>query len=88
METRDRRLLFGQHVRQARQGQHLSQRKLADMIGSNQSYLWEVETGQVSVGFDIICRLSDALEVPEHILMDWRSPGFSIDYLPKDIDAQ
>jgi transcriptional regulator with XRE-family HTH domain len=83
MDTHERRILFGQHVRSARNAQQISQRKLAAMIGSNQSYLWEIEAGLVSVGFDMICRLSDALDVPEHVLMNWQTPAISLEYLPK-----
>lgn len=63
MDTHEFRRLTGNAIRDAREAQHLSQRKLADMAGTNQSYLWEVEHGRVSVGLDNLCRISEALDV-------------------------
>ena len=63
MDTRERRIIFGTAVRQAREKQRLSQRTLAAMCDTNQSYIWQVETGQVSVGLDLVCRIADALGV-------------------------
>ena len=74
MDTHERRILFGHVIRELRTKQHLSQRKFAAMIGSNQSYLWEVETGRVSVGFDFICRIADALGVPLPYLFSFEWP--------------
>ena len=41
------------------------------MASTNQSYLWEVETGRVSVGLDVLCRIADALGVRVATLIDF-----------------
>lgn len=55
---------LGDEIRRARQSQGISQRKLAQMIGSStHSYIVEIEHGTKSVGFDMICSIADALDV-------------------------
>ena len=61
MDTKERRAQLGNAVREARLTANLSQRDLAIMAGTNQSYLWEIETGRVSVGIDVLCNIADAL---------------------------
>lgn len=68
MDTHECRRLLGLALRDARRGQRLSQRRLAAMAGTNQSYLWEIETGRVSVGLDTLCRISTALDVPLDVI--------------------
>ena len=41
--------------------QGLSQRKLALMAGSNQTHIWHIEDGSVSIGLDLLCRIADSL---------------------------
>ena len=64
MDTRSRRESFGQEVRRLRKERHLSQRALADIASTNQSHLWSIEKGEVSVGLDVMCHIADALGVP------------------------
>lgn len=68
---KDRRYRLGSAIRTMREQQNLSQRKLALMAGTNQSYLWEIETGQTSVGLDLLCQIADALGVPVQELIDF-----------------
>lgn len=63
MDTDERRKRVGVRVKALREQQGLSQRKLALMIGSNQTHIWQIENGNVNVGLDLLCRLADALEV-------------------------
>lgn len=63
MNTDERRKRLGERIKALREQQGLSQRKLALMIGSNQTHIWQIENGTVNVGLDILCRLADALEV-------------------------
>lgn len=49
----------------------LSQRELPLMASTNQSYLWEVETGRVSIGIDVLCRIADALGVRVRDLVEF-----------------
>lgn len=62
---------MGARIKALREQQGLSQRKLALMIGSNQTHLWQIENGTVNVGLDILCRLADALEVNVGDLIDF-----------------
>ena len=64
MDNSDRRLALGKAIREERERQKISQRKLAHMIGSStHSYIVEIEHGTKSVGFDTVCSIADALGV-------------------------
>lgn len=71
MDSHERRKRLGARIKALREQQGLSQRKLALMIGSNQTHLWQIENGTVNVGLDILCRLADALEVNVGDLIDF-----------------
>ena len=71
MSTDERRKRMGARIKTLREQQGLSQRKLALMIGSNQTHIWQIENGTVNVGFDLLCRLADALEVNVRDLIDF-----------------
>lgn len=62
---------MGARIKTLREQQGLSQRKLALMIGSNQTHIWQIENGTVNVGLDILCRLADGLEVNVRDLIDF-----------------
>lgn len=62
---------MGERIKALREQQGLSQRKLALMIGSNQTHIWQIENGTVNVGLDILCRLADALEANVRDLIDF-----------------
>ena len=71
METHACREALGAHIRTLREGQGLSQRKLALMAGTNQTHLWQIETGRVNVGVDLVCRIASALGVSVRDLIDF-----------------
>ena len=71
MSTDERRKRMGARIKTLREQHGLSQRKLALMIGSNQTHIWQIENGTVNVGLDILCRLADALEVNVRDLIDF-----------------
>ncbi|WP_456035465.1 helix-turn-helix domain-containing protein [Senegalimassilia anaerobia] len=71
MSTDERRKQMGARIKTLREQQGLSQRKLALMIGSNQTHIWQIENGTVNVGLDLLCRLADALEVNVRDLIDF-----------------
>lgn len=54
-----------------REEQGLSQRKLALMVGSNQTHIWQIETGKVSVGIELLCRIADSLGIKVKDLIDF-----------------
>lgn len=59
-----RRVSLGHRIREVRESQHLSQRKLARMMGNeSHSYLSDVERGVKNPSFDYICCVADALGV-------------------------
>ncbi|QOS66689.1 helix-turn-helix transcriptional regulator [Eggerthella guodeyinii] len=63
MDTRKDRLRFGQRVRERREEQSLSQRKLALMIGMDNTYLGRIEAGRCSLSIDTMSRIASALDV-------------------------
>lgn len=67
----DRKQLLGAAIRANREKQGLSQRKLALMVGSNQTHIWQVETGKVSVGVELLCKIADSLGVKVKDLIDF-----------------
>lgn len=71
MTSSDRKERLGAAIRANRERQGLSQRKLALMIGSNQTHIWQIETGQVSVGIDLLCRIADSLGIRVKDLIDF-----------------
>lgn len=63
MDSSERKRQLGAAIRRERERQGLSQRMLALMAGSNQTHIWEIENGSVSVGLDLLCRIADSLGV-------------------------
>lgn len=61
---------FGSCVKRSRVAAGLSQRKLALMIGSTQSYVWRLETGRINPTLDVLYRVADALGVGVRDLFD------------------
>ena len=71
MNSDERRKQLGACIRAQREQQGLSQRKLALMIGSNQTHIWHIEDGSVSIGLDLLCRIADSLDVKVADLIDF-----------------
>lgn len=63
MEAQERKTKLGARVRELREAQGLSQQKFALMIGTGQSYLSDIEAGQINVGYDLLCRMAEGLGV-------------------------
>lgn len=62
--THDPRLAkIGENVRDAREEARLSQRAAASAIGTNQSLIWQIETGRISTGLETLLKLADLYEV-------------------------
>lgn len=40
------------------------------MVGTAQSYLSDIEAGRVNVGFDLLCRIAEGLDVSLGVLGD------------------
>ena len=71
MVEADRKELLGAAIRKNREKQGLSQRKLALMIGSNQTHIWQIETGKVSVGIELLCRIAYSLSTKVRDLIEF-----------------
>lgn len=71
MAGNDRKERLGAQIRARREEQGLSQRKLALMVGSNQTHIWQIETGKVSVGIELLCRIADSLGIKVNDLIDF-----------------
>ena len=52
-------------------GRASPKRKLALMAGSNQTHIWEIENGGVSIGLDLLCRIADSLGVEVRALIEF-----------------
>lgn len=63
MDAQDHKSKLGAKVRELREAQGLSQQRFALMIGTAQSYLSDIETGQINVGYDLLCRIAEGLDV-------------------------
>lgn len=64
------RLLVGGEIRWNRESQGLTLHVLANMVGTSYTHIWKVENGKVSVGLDLLGRISSALNVPLRELVD------------------
>lgn len=63
-QNTERRMRLGANIRALRRQQHLSQRRLSMMVGTqSHTYLSEVERGLKNPSFDYICGVADALGV-------------------------
>lgn len=62
METVNNRHRIGCRITQLRQEKRLSQRDLSKISGVTQKTIYKVEKGVFSVGLDVLCRITDALD--------------------------
>ena len=59
----DKRLIFGERVRQARRAKEISQVQLAEMVQISVSHMSDIETGKTNISLDVFTRIRDALNV-------------------------
>ncbi len=71
MDIDQRKIRLGCNIRRFREAQRLSQRKLALMVDTNQTHLWQIEKGTTNVGIDLLCRIADGLGVHVRDLIDF-----------------
>jgi transcriptional regulator with XRE-family HTH domain len=64
-----RLLLFGKHVRSAREAARLSQEELAAKAGIHRTYIGGVERGERNLGLSNVFRIADALGLPAASLL-------------------
>lgn len=63
---------FGLNVVYYRKKKRLSQPQLAEMVDIHRTYVSAIELGKVSVSFDILFKLAEALEVPTSRFFEFR----------------
>ena len=56
-----RRIQLGRRIKQRRVEAGYTQRELALMIETSQSYLWKLEAGRINASIEALCRIADAL---------------------------
>lgn len=71
-ECKDRYQQFGLNVVYYRKKKRLSQTPLAELVDIHRTYISAIELGKVGVSFDVLFRLSDALEVSTKQLFEFR----------------
>ncbi len=68
MSTKD--ISFGSKIKRLRTEKHLSQQKLADLVGINQTFISAIERDEKKPRFDVLTKLANALDVPIGELVD------------------
>ena len=63
---------FGNFLYTLRTEKQLSQTQLAELVDIHRTYVSSIELGKVSVSFDILFRLAEALEIPVSKLFEFR----------------
>lgn len=63
---------FGLNVVYYRKKKRLSQTQLAELVDIHRTYVSAIELGKVSVSFDVLFRLGQALDVPVSKLFEFR----------------
>ena len=71
-EYKDRYQQFGLNVVYYRKKKRLSQTQLAELVDIHRTYISAIELGKVGVSFDVLFKLSDALEVSTKQLFEFR----------------
>lgn len=82
MDTQSRKELLGSRIRKYREAENITQERFASMVGTAQSYLSDIEAGRINVGFDLLCRIAEGLDVSLGALGDtdpdkWRNKDSS-----------
>ncbi len=63
---------FGLNVFYYRKKKRLSQSQLAELVDIHRTYVSAIELGKVSVSFDVLFKLAEALEVTPNKLFEFR----------------
>ena len=63
---------FGLNVVYYRKKKKLSQTQLAELVDIHRTYVSSIELGKVSVSFDVLFKLSEALDVQPSKLFEFR----------------
>jgi transcriptional regulator with XRE-family HTH domain len=58
---KENRIRIGQKIAELRGKKRISQRKLAELTGFNNSNIARIELGRYSVGLDVLAKIAEAL---------------------------
>ncbi len=67
----DRQQRLGRRIKQRRVEAGYTQRELALMIETSQSYLWKLEAGRLNASVVALCRIADALDTTVNDLIEF-----------------
>ena len=56
--------MYGENIKKIRESKGMSRKELADKVGITESAIFRYETNQREPRFSILCKISEALEVP------------------------
>lgn len=70
MDAQSRKELLGSRIKKYREAENITQERFANMVGTAQSYLSDIEAGRINVGFDLLCRIAEGLDVSLGVLGD------------------
>jgi DNA-binding XRE family transcriptional regulator len=56
-----RNYMLGVILRDERKKQRMTQAQLAEKVGTNKTYISRIEKGMIDPGFNLVCRLLDAM---------------------------
>lgn len=62
---------FGEHLRRIRAERGISQQELADMANIAMKTVYRIEKAEFAVTLDVLLALSEGLEMPLKVLMDF-----------------
>ena len=71
-EYKDLYQQFGLNIVYYRKKKRLSQTQLAELVDIHRTYVSSIELGKVSVSFDILFKLAEALDIPPSKLFEFR----------------
>lgn len=67
----DRQQQLGRRIKQRRVEAGYTQRELALIIETSQSYLWKLEAGRLNASVVTLCRIADALDTTVNDLIEF-----------------
>jgi len=63
--TYSSKVIVGKRIKMWRKKRNMTQQQLADLIGSDRQYVWNIENGKVNLTLDYIDKIAKALQVPQ-----------------------
>lgn len=64
--TYSSKVIVGKRIKMWRKKRNMTQQQLADLIGSDRQYVWNIENGKVNLTLDYIDKIAKALQVSQN----------------------